>query len=169
MADIAALEARIRALEDIEAIKKLKAKYLRCCDLRLPKEMAECFAEHCVVDYDKVGVFRDRGAFIAVFEELGCRDGLIDLHHAHNPEIELTSETSATGLWELYFHTVDVDAQVARQLGGYYEDEYVKLDGAWRIQSTKFITLSLQDYTLGPDGALRTTFAAPESAPKISQ
>ena len=160
MSDLSALEARIQILEDIEAIKKLKAKYFRCCDLRLPDEMADCLMDNVRVDYDKIGVFEDRKSFIAVFVELGCRDNIIDLHHGHNPEIEIHGDESASGFWELYFYTVDTDAKTARQLGGYYQDEYCKLNGEWRIRSTKFTSLSVQDYRLGEEGGMKTSFDA---------
>jgi len=35
VADLAELEAKIRVLQDIEAIKKLKARYWRCIDKKL--------------------------------------------------------------------------------------------------------------------------------------
>ena len=51
MADLADLERRIRALEDIEAIRRLKHRYWRCLDLKLWDEMAACFTPDAAVDY----------------------------------------------------------------------------------------------------------------------
>ena len=45
MSDLAALEKRIQALEDIEAIKRLKYKYWRCLDTKSWDEMEECFVD----------------------------------------------------------------------------------------------------------------------------
>ena len=45
MTELRDLEARIRALEDIEAIKRLKHKYFRCIDKGLWDEIGNCFAE----------------------------------------------------------------------------------------------------------------------------
>ncbi|MBN2099971.1 MAG: nuclear transport factor 2 family protein, partial [Dehalococcoidia bacterium] len=45
------IEARVRRLEDIEAIKKLKARYWRCVDRKLWAEMAEVFTEEATADY----------------------------------------------------------------------------------------------------------------------
>ncbi len=45
------IEARVRRLEDIEAIKKLKAKYWRCVDRKLWDEMNEVFTEEATADY----------------------------------------------------------------------------------------------------------------------
>ena len=51
MAESTDLEARIRVLEDIEAIKKLKSKYFRCIDKKLWDELGECFSESAVLDF----------------------------------------------------------------------------------------------------------------------
>ena len=45
------MESRLTVLEDIEAIKNLKARSLRSVDNRLWDEMNECFAEDVVADY----------------------------------------------------------------------------------------------------------------------
>jgi len=37
------LESRIRALEDVEAIKRMKHKYFRCVDLQLWDQLRDCF------------------------------------------------------------------------------------------------------------------------------
>jgi hypothetical protein len=51
MADLAELEARIKRLEDIEAIKRLRHKYFRCLDGKLWDQMEDCFAEDVKTSY----------------------------------------------------------------------------------------------------------------------
>ena len=51
MTDLSELEKRIRVIEDIEAIKKLKAKYFRCVDKKLWEEMETVLTEDAVADY----------------------------------------------------------------------------------------------------------------------
>jgi len=60
MADLAELEARIRRLEDIEAIRRLKYKYFRCLDSKLWDEFAECFTEDATTSYSD-GQYRPQG------------------------------------------------------------------------------------------------------------
>jgi hypothetical protein len=55
MAEPAEMEKRIRVLEEIEAIKKLKAKYFRCVDKKLWDEMEELWVEDAVADYGMKG------------------------------------------------------------------------------------------------------------------
>ena len=45
------LERRIRALEDVEAIKRLKYRYWRHLDLKQWDELADCFAADATVSY----------------------------------------------------------------------------------------------------------------------
>ena len=60
MAELADLETQIRVLGDIEAIKKLKAKYWRCIDKKLWDELEDCFVEDAVADYRKNLNFQGR-------------------------------------------------------------------------------------------------------------
>ena len=41
---IESLEARVRRLEDADAIRRLKARYFTCCDRKDPEGMRDCFA-----------------------------------------------------------------------------------------------------------------------------
>jgi hypothetical protein len=50
-------------------------------------------------------------------------------HHVVSPVIEITSETTATGVWTV------------TSFDGIYEDEYVKVSGQWKVRRTR-VTLS---------------------------
>lgn len=68
------LEARIARLEAIEEIRKLKARYLTCCDLKEPQNVRDCFASgDVVIDYETMGVHTTRDAFVAIFEKYGWK------------------------------------------------------------------------------------------------
>ena len=55
------LEARIQRLEDIEAIKQLKAKYFHACDQKQLSEIESCFVSgEMLIDYAAVGIFKCR-------------------------------------------------------------------------------------------------------------
>jgi bile-acid 7alpha-dehydratase len=75
MTELEELKARVRRLEDIEAIRRLRNKYFRCLDGRLWDEMAECFADDVSASYFNgefkfegkdalLGFFRISSAFI---------------------------------------------------------------------------------------------------------
>jgi hypothetical protein len=131
------LASRIQALEDIEAIKRLKYDYFFYCDTKQPDNVRECFVEGPVhIDYGSIGVFGHRDALVSVFSEMACHDHMVEMHHAQNPRIDLVDATTARGVWGLYYHLIDTRTQSVTQLGAYYEDEYRKVGGHWLISAT---------------------------------
>src|ERR1700733_5871009 len=75
------LEARLRRLEDTEAIRSLKGRYFFCCDRKDPQGVRDCFAPGKVlIDYGRIGVFSDRDQLVDVFERLGCHDHIVEMH-----------------------------------------------------------------------------------------
>jgi bile-acid 7alpha-dehydratase len=146
MADLSDLEKRIRIMEDIEAIKKLKAKYFRCVDKKLWDEMEEIWIEDAVADYGMgIEVLQGRKEILEFLKKNLGRDSMISVHQGHNPEIEITSDTTARGVWVLNDRLI---IQTIATLNGwrYYEDEYVKVNGEWKKKSTK-ITNILEEWT----------------------
>ena len=131
------LAGRIRALEDIAAIKRLKYDYFYFCDTKQPDKVRGCFVDGPVhIDYGRIGVFEHRDALVAVVAELACHEHMLEMHHAQNPRIDLVDAVSARGVWGLYYHLIDTSTRCVTQLGAYYEDEYRKNGGRWLISST---------------------------------
>jgi bile-acid 7alpha-dehydratase len=66
------------------------------------------------------------------------------MHHAHTPEIEITSETTASGKWYLEDFVLTAIPSDWAPNGtvmhgtGIYVDEYVKIEGEWFIQQTGY-------------------------------
>lgn len=131
------LAKRIQALEDIEAIKRLKYDYFFFCDNKRPEKVRECFVDGPVhIDYGQIGVFDHRDALVAVFTEMACHEHMVEMHHAQNPRIDLVDSSTARGSWGLYYCLIDTRENHVTQLGAYYEDEYRKVDGHWLISTT---------------------------------
>ena len=128
------LETRIRVLEDIEAIRKLKSKYWRCVDRKLWDEMVECLTEDMVLSvFSKL--IQGRNECVQFL-----KDGLaqaVSAHQGHQAEIEITSESTARAIWALNDLLLDMQPGVDYTGFGYYEDEYVKEDGNWKIKRSK--------------------------------
>src|ERR1700758_601102 len=135
--DMADLERRLRALEDLSAIKDLKARYLRGCDQKQPEEVRDCLLpDGAVIAYEGFPEFTDRDSFVEAFRTMGCVDGVYDIHHGANPEIELTGPDSATGKWALFFQNINLAQRSVLQMGVEYDDDYVRRDGRWWIART---------------------------------
>lgn len=133
------LQQRIQRLEDIEAIKQLKARYLHACDRKLVDQIRECFAEgEVVIDYGPVGRFTNREQLIEVFTAMAVNSSVIDAHHAQNAQIHWRSENSASGIWDLYFYQINPDSNAIMQICGFYRDDYEKQSGQWKIVESLF-------------------------------
>jgi len=140
MSELAELEARIKVLEDIEALKKLKAKYWRCIDKKLWDEIVDCFVEDAAADYGPNMQFQGRKAIVQFLKDSLGRDSIITAHNGHNAEIEITSDTTARGIWALNDQVV-IQPNTRRRGWGHYEDEYIKEKGKWEIKNTKITSI----------------------------
>lgn len=135
---LAELAARVRRLEDLEAIRALKARYLNACDQQDPERAAGCFASGEIsIDMGHLGRLTTREQFAAVFKELGCHPFVLDLHHGGNPELAFLDDDHATGVWSLDYRNLNTAAKTVTFLAVTYHDEYRRLDGEWRITSSR--------------------------------
>lgn len=138
-----ALLTRLQRLEDIEAIRQLKARYLHACDRKDVATLRDCFAAGAVsIDYGAIGCFQDRESFVQIFEAMACHSHIIDIHHGHNGQIHWHSSAQASATFDLYFCQINQQTSVMTQLGGYYNDEFRKIDGDWKLVSTQFVVTS---------------------------
>jgi hypothetical protein len=165
------LAARLSAMEDKEAIRRLKSRYLRACDLKKVEVVRDCFlAEGVRIAYQNFPVFTDRDAFVAVFEQMACQGGVYDLHHATNWEIDLDGpgpdgRDRARGLFSLAFRTILTGPRQVVRLVVEYEDMYVRHDGRWWIADTVSKVTSMLTEQIGEDGSVTMIVLAEPAAP----
>ena len=137
----------IERLVAIEEIKQLKAKYFYAYDNKLwDMWRDEVWAPDARLEVPEMG--RDiapRDAMIAWVIEQSADQ--VSVHHGHTPIIEITSDTTATGLWAMedrLYRSKEhpLNGDTAYVLGfGHYHETYVKLDVGWRIRSTRLTRL----------------------------
>lgn len=165
MSDMAELEARMKRFEDVEAIKRLKHKYFRCLDQKRWEDLATCFAEDAVSSYHG-GQFTFQGRDkIMEFLSKSLTPRRIGMHQGHHPEIELTSDTTATGIWEAEAYLIDVKANTALHEVTFYQDEYVKVNNEWKIKSTGYTNVFEETWSRADIESLKLTenmFRKPE-------
>ena len=137
-------------MDDIEAIKQLKARYFRTMDTKDWAGMRQVFTDDVVVDTTASGggVVSGADAFVEFLEQTLA--GAVTVHHGHMPEITLTSSTTAAGIWALHDHIVWPDG-TRLQGDGHYHEAYAKESGAWRIKSSTLTRLRM-DLT-GPESS----------------
>ena len=127
-------------MDDIEAIRQLKARYFRTMDTKDWDGMRRVFTDDVIMDTTGSGgsVISGADEFMTFLRK--TLDGVITVHHGHMPEIELTSATTATGVWALQDLLVWPNGM--RLLGfGHYHETYAKSGDTWRIASSKLTRL----------------------------
>lgn len=153
------IESRLQALEDIEAIRALKARYLFSCDRKDPTGMRACFVDGAVdIDYGAIGRFDSADALVKVYVEIGCHEHMVEMHHGVNPQISIADADTANGTWSLHYCLINTRDGTMTQLGGYYEDGYRKVGGQWLIAKTHFFATSTLVLQLGVEG-IKTLFS----------
>ena len=156
-----ALDGRLRALEDIEAIKQLKHRYLIACDAKDVDGFRDCFAAGAGavrIAFGRIGDFDDRDALAETFRNLACHPHIVETHHAQNPVIELLGADAARGRWGLHYFMIDARDGRCTQLGGHYDDRYARRDGRWRIIASEF-TVTSTHVVESSDAGLRAAFS----------
>jgi SnoaL-like domain len=121
-------------LVEIETIKRLKYRYLRCLDQKRWDEIAECFTDDIVADYSSGKYhFEGREAIVAfLVESLGDTSALSS-HRIHQPEIDLTGPASAVGTFAMDDVVIFQKLNLTVRGAAFYTDEFVKRDGGWLI------------------------------------
>ena len=128
------------ALLEIEAIKQLKARYCRYLDTKDWQAWRSLFADDFLSDTSPAGgkVIQGADEFVA-FTRKSLRSQAT-VHQVHAPEIELTSATTARGVWALE-DVVRFGPGVNLRGYGHYTETYEKVDGQWLITSSTLTRL----------------------------
>ena len=126
-------------LVEIELIKRLKYRYMRCLDQKLWDEMAETLADDAVASYSAGKyAFEGKAAILEFFRVSMGSPSFLSSHRVHHPEIDLTSATTATGVWALEDVVVDASRDFSLRGAAFYTDDYVKVGGRWLIERTAY-------------------------------
>lgn len=129
-------------MNDIEAIMKLKASYFRTLDTKNWSAFRKVFTADFVSDTTGSGgkVINGADDFVGFVKKTLATATTV--HHGHMPEIELTSDSTARGIWAM--------EDLVRFLGcidlrgyGHYHEQYKKVDGEWQINYSKLTRLRL--------------------------
>ena len=132
-------------LQAIEAIKQLKARYFRMMDTKDWDGLAAVFTDDVEIDMtgEGGGITRSVAEYLPFLRE--NIEHVTTVHHGHMPEITLTSDTTATGIWAMEDMLRWPDGNELHGYGHYHED-YRKLDGQWRIRRSVLTRLRM-DFT----------------------
>lgn len=121
---------------EVVAITALKARYCRYLDTKRWEAWRALFTDGFVSDTSAAGgqVITGADEFVAYIRAtLGA--GRPTVHQVHNPEIALTSATTATGVWALH-DVVHLGPGLDLHGYGHYHETYEKHGDAWRIAAS---------------------------------
>ena len=143
--DMTALEQRLTRMEDIEAIKQLKAEYCDICDDdHNPDRITTIFAEDGI--WEGAGFGKAQG-HVAIRELFKKFQTLISFsqHQVLNPVIKIDGDR-ATGIWYFFGPFTFYKNNQAKWLAARYQDDYVKVNGEWKIQHLRARGRMTTDY-----------------------
>lgn len=134
------LRRGVQMLMDMEAIRQLKHAYFRCLDTANWEELADLFHDDILVHF--IGgsyewKFQGKDDYLkAVREAFTCE--AVGHHNGHHPEIQMLSETEATGIWYLADNMWVMNFNFFTTGTALYWDRYLKVDGRWVIKDTRY-------------------------------
>jgi ketosteroid isomerase-like protein len=142
------LERRVRALEDLEQIKKLHQHYIDLMDNLRYQEVLDLFTEDASVEVRNSGAKRGRQELAEVYLGLAKIRGSerYDGHMAVEPDIVIEGD-SARGTWLIYMFFSRPSVQWVQ---GKNECEYRKEGGRWKIAKLKFTRTLASDPSMYP-------------------
>jgi len=134
-------ENAIAQLLDLEAIRKLKHRYIRCMTQSRWDELAQLMTEDVQTSYsDGKYSFSNRTELLRFLK--GSHDAnetqVLGFWHVTMPEIEFTGPDEATGIWAMYHFYLDKSSSQQLEMFAYYDDTYRREHGEWRIARTGY-------------------------------
>ena len=143
------LEKRVKAIEDLEEIKKLHQNYINLMDNLQYEEVLDLFTEDATSEVRDFGVKKGKKEMAEIYlGVLAKKRGAtrFDGHMAIQPDITVDGNT-AKGTWLIYMLFSKPEIQWVQ---GKNECEYKKENGTWKISKLKFTRTLASDPSLYP-------------------
>jgi hypothetical protein len=132
----------MQKLIELEELKNLKASYFYFLDTKDWTSWLDLFAPNATLKWDSASSVNGRdgqtGPVYTGRDQIEKHivrglDPAQTLHQGHTPLLELTSATTARGIWAMEDIVVRTDGSVHGF--GHYRETYEKLHGQWKITS----------------------------------
>jgi hypothetical protein len=143
------LEKRVKAIEDLEEIKKLHQNYINLMDNLRYEKVLDLFTEDATVEVRNSGVKRGRKEMSEVYLGVLAKNRGTTRHDGHmaiEPDITVDGIT-AKGTWLIYMLFSKPTIQWVQ---GKNECEYRKENGKWKLSKLKFTRTLASDPSLYP-------------------
>ena len=149
----------IETLAAIAEIRDLKARYFRGIDEKDEALLREVFADDVELDYrgsttdpaTGTGIAPEatgeilRGGKTCAGLVVRALEGVVSVHHASEPEVEIIDGENARAIWPMVDRLrFSGDGPYREMIGyGHYRETYVKEGGRWRIRTLRLTRLRL--------------------------
>lgn len=130
--------SELQRLTDIEAIKQLKARYVRLVDAQDWDGWSRLFTEDCHLDLDGGPVDgRDR----AVEKISKSLANARTVHRLHTPEVTITGPDTASAKWPMsdFVRGTFGGKGLIISGHGYYHEDYVRTADGWRVKRSQLV------------------------------
>ncbi len=126
------LEQRIRRLEDIEEIRRLRNRYHASLNEGRYADCRPLFTDDAVVELGYLARYEGIEAIDRGFRAMGERDRFFIKQFIHSHDVDVDGDTATgTSYLEARYGRFGVSYVVA----GRYDDVYVRVDGVWKFRA----------------------------------
>jgi hypothetical protein len=139
----------LEKLVAIEEIKQLKARYFRLIDTKEFEQLTDIFTSDAVFDFGKafcdpvLGQMPGTVPSDPLVGRANVIQGIVDgmppvlqsIHMGYTPEVEITSDTTATAIHPATYRPF-IPGVLSANCYGYYHETYEKTDGRWMIKTS---------------------------------
>jgi ketosteroid isomerase-like protein len=144
-----ALEKRVKALEDVEEIKKLHIDYILALNEQKFEKMIDCFVDDAIIDGIEDEKCEGKEAIARFFRAMAKRQRAVKMWKGGqilvHPVISVKGD-NAKGYWTWY--RISVPRKFTSDLGhevtliapaeARYDMEYKRVNGKWKMSKLKF-------------------------------
>ncbi len=125
---------------EIEKIKQLKYRYLRALDTGDVDGLRACIVEDATALFigNRRTEIKGRDEIVKIIMGHATNSNLITLHQGHHPEIDITGETTAEGIWYLQDTFLNLEERTTARGSAFYKDRYIKVADDWLIEHTNY-------------------------------
>jgi ketosteroid isomerase-like protein len=125
-------EYRIRQLEDIEAIRRLRNRYHACLNEGWFDQVRDLCTDDAVIELGYLARYEGIEAIDAGFRAMGARERFFIKQFIHGHDVEVDGDR---GTGRSYLEARYGRFGVSWIVAGRYDDVYVRVDGTWKFKS----------------------------------
>jgi len=149
---LADLERRIGRLEDEAQIENLHAIYGYYLATNQWDRLTELFAEDGTIEIALRGVYVGKASVrrnLNLYGEQGIHHGLLHNHMQYQPVIHVADDGQTAMMRSRAFSMMGQFGRYAMWMGGVYENEFVKVDGVWKLKKDQVFNTYFVPYDVG--------------------